>query len=68
MARAFPIEPVEQGVSSAAFYNQRLKYAGMSVNEFSRIKELEEESQKLKQMYANLALDHQMAKKFRKKL
>jgi len=28
----------------------------------ARIKELEEENRKLKQMYATLALDHQMAK------
>ncbi|SIT09729.1 putative transposase [Zobellia uliginosa] len=52
----------EHGVSSAAFYMWRSKYAGMSDKELRRIKELEEENRKLKQMYANLALDHQMAK------
>ena len=52
----------EHGVSSAAFYKWRSKYAGMSGKELKRIKELEEENRKLKQMYANLALDHQMAK------
>ena len=52
----------EHGVSSAAFYKWRSKYAGMSGKELRRIKELEEENRKLKQMYANLALDHQMAK------
>lgn len=51
----------EHGVSSAAFYKWRSKYAGMSGKELKRIKELEEENRKLKQMYANLA-DHQMAK------
>lgn len=30
--------------------------------ELKRLKELEEENRKLKQMYASLALDHQMAK------
>ena len=52
----------EYGVSSAAFYKWRSKYAGMSSKELKRIKQLEEENRKLKQMYANLALDHQMAK------
>ena len=52
----------DHGVSSAAFYKWRSKYGGMSGKELRRIKELEEENRKLKQMYANLALDHQMAK------
>jgi putative transposase len=52
----------DHGVSSAAFYKWRSKYAGMNGKELKRIKELEEENRKLKQMYANLALDHEMAK------
>ena len=52
----------EYGVSTSAFYKWRSRYAGMSGKELKRIKELEEENRKLKQMYANLALDHQMAK------
>jgi len=50
------------GVSTATFYKWRSKYAGMSSRELKRLKELEEENRKLKQMYATLALDHQMAK------
>ena len=52
----------EHGVSAAAFYKWRSKYAGMSSKELKRIRQLEDENRKLKQMYANLALDHQMAK------
>jgi putative transposase len=52
----------EYGVSTAAFYKWRERFAGMSGKELKRIKELEEENRKLKQMYASLALDHQMAK------
>lgn len=52
----------EYGVSQSTFYKWRERYAGMSGKELKRIKELEEENRKLKQMYANLALDHQMAK------
>lgn len=52
----------EHGVSTATFYKWRERYAGMSGKELKRIKELEDENRKLKQMYATLALDHQMAK------
>jgi len=52
----------EHGVSSSAFYKWRSKYAGMNAKELKRLKELEQENTRLKQMYANLALDHQMAK------
>ena len=52
----------EHGVSSAAFYKWRSKYAGMNSKELKKLKLLEEENRKLKQMYATLALDHQMAK------
>ena len=52
----------EHGVSKAAFYKWRERYSGMSGKELKRLKELEEENRKLKQMYATLALDHQMAK------
>ena len=52
----------EHVVSSALFYKCRSKYAGLSSKELKRLKSLEEENRKLKQMYATLALDHQMAK------
>lgn len=50
------------GVSVSAFHKWRSKYAGMDPKELKRLKELEEENRRLKQMYATLALDHQMAK------
>ena len=52
----------EHSVSVAAFYKWRSQYAGMNPKELKRLKELEEENRRLKQMYATLALDHQMAK------
>ncbi len=52
----------EHKISSASFYKWRSKYAGMNSKELKRLKELEEENTRLKQMYASLALDHQMAK------
>lgn len=58
----------EYGVSKAAFYKWRERYAGMSGKELKRIKELEAENRRLKQMYATLAMDYEMAKEIMKKL
>jgi putative transposase len=52
----------EHKVSTSTFYKWRSKYAGMNSKELKRLKALEAENQRLKQMYANLSLDHQMAK------
>ena len=38
------------------------QFAGELTNELKRVKELEEENRKLKQMYADLALDNKMLK------
>lgn len=50
------------GISKATLYNWRKKYQGMEASDLKRLKALEEENHKLKRMYAELALDHQMAK------
>lgn len=59
-----PIQQVcrEHGISQGTLYNWRKRYGGMEASELKRIKELEAENQKLKRMYAELALDHEMAK------
>jgi putative transposase len=52
----------ELGIHKGTFYNWRKKYGGMEVNELKRLKDLEEENRRLKQMYADLALDHKILK------
>ncbi len=52
----------ELGVSSTTFYNWRKKYAGMESSQLKRLKELEEENKKLKQMYADVSLDNTILK------
>lgn len=46
------------GISRATLYKWRSQYAGATVNELKRIKELEAENSKLKRMYADLALEN----------
>jgi putative transposase len=52
----------EYGVSRASFYKWRQRYGGMEASELKKIKQLEEENAKLKRMYADLALELDMAK------
>jgi putative transposase len=52
----------QHGFSKTSFYKWKAKYSGMSVSELKRMKELEEENRRLKQMYANLSLEHEVLK------
>lgn len=52
----------EHGVSRATFYKWRQRYGGMEASELKKVKALEEENSKLKRMYADLALELDMAK------
>ena len=46
------------GISRPTYFKWRSKYAGTTVAELKRMKELEAENTKLKRMYAELALEH----------
>jgi putative transposase len=50
------------GFSKSTFYKWKAKYSGMDVSALKRLKELEEENRRLKQMYAELSLEHQALK------
>ena len=44
------------------FYKWKAKYGGMDAAALKRLKELEAENQKLKEMYADLSLEHKVLK------
>jgi putative transposase len=52
----------EHQISPATYYKWKAKYGGMEVSEVKRMRELEEENRRLKQMYADLSLDHALLK------
>ena len=52
----------EYGISKATLYNWRKKYNGMDSTHIRELKTLQDENRRLKQMYAELMLDHQLAK------
>jgi len=48
----------QHSISKATYFHWRSKYAGASVDELKRLRELEAENAKLKRMYAELALEN----------
>ncbi len=48
----------QHNISKATYFHWRSKYAGASVDELKRLRELEAENAKLKRMYAELALEN----------
>lgn len=55
------------GVSEATFYNWKKKYDGLGAAELRRLRQLEEENSRLKQIVADLTLDKQMLQDVLKK-
>ena len=47
----------QHGISSATYYNWKSKYGGMEASDVKRLKELEEENDKLKKMFADVNLE-----------
>ena len=58
----------QHGISSSTFYKWKAKYGGMEASDVKRLKELEEENRRLKQMYAELSLKSQLQADIIKKL
>jgi len=52
----------EYAVSHGTYYNWKAKYGGMEASDIKRLKDLETENRKLKQMFANLSLEHEALK------
>ena len=59
-----PVEELSRkhGISSATIYNWRTKFGGMTESELKRLRQLEEENHRLKRMYAELSIDHEILK------
>lgn len=52
----------QHGISDATFYIWRSKYGGMEVSDAKRLKQLEDENKKLKQMLADAMLENSAIK------
>lgn len=50
------------GISDATFYNWKAKYGGMTASDAKRLKALEDENRRLKQIVAEQTLDNRVLK------
>jgi putative transposase len=52
----------EEGISDATYYRWKAQYGGLEVSQLRRLRQLEEEYRKLKQVVADLTLDNRALK------
>lgn len=52
----------EAGISEATYYNWKSRYSGMEASDIKKIKDLEDENRRLKQMFADLSLENRALK------
>jgi len=50
------------GISGATYHRWKAKYAGLTLSELKRLKTLEDENRRLKQIVADQALDNRVLK------
>ncbi len=48
----------EYGISDGTYYNWKSKYGGMEASDIKKLKDLQDENRRLKQMYADLSLEN----------
>lgn len=52
----------EQNIAEQTFYRWKSKYGGMEVNEAQRLRQMEQENRRLKEIVADLSLDNKILK------
>lgn len=52
----------KHSVAESTIYAWKSKYGGMELSDVKRLKSLEDENRRLKQMYATLSMDHELLK------
>ncbi len=52
----------EAGISETSYYNWKAKFGGMEASDIKKMKDLEDENRRLKQMFADLSLESRALK------
>lgn len=52
----------EAGISEDTYYNWKSRYGGIEASDVKKIKDLEDENRRFKQMFANLSLENRALK------
>ena len=58
----------EAGISVHTYYVWKKNYGGMEISEARRLRDLELENDRLRKLVADLSIDNQILKEFKKKL
>jgi putative transposase len=63
-ASGIPLDEIcrKHNIGQSTYYKFRSKYAGMEASDLKRLRQLEEENRSLKNMYADLSLEHKILK------
>lgn len=56
----FKVEDIcrKHGISNATYYNWKSKYGGMEASDIKKMRELQDENDQLKKMFADLSLEN----------
>ena len=54
-------------IANSTFYKLKSKYAGMSLSDLQQLRALQDENKQLKQMYADISLEHRILKEVMEK-
>ena len=52
----------EHGISTACFYQWKSKYGGLEASDLKRLKDLADQNNRLRKMYADMALENRIMK------
>ncbi len=52
----------KHGISNTTYYQWKSKYGGLEASDLKRMREIEDENNRLKKMYADLALENRAIK------
>ena len=63
-ASGVPLDEIcrKYSIAQSTYYKFRSKYGGMELSDLKRLRQLEEENRRLKNMYADLSLEHRILK------
>lgn len=59
-----PVEEIARkyGIGKSTYYKLKTRYTGMELSDLAKLRALEDENRRLKKMYAELSMDHDILK------
>ena len=63
-SQGIPVHEVcrKYGIAVSTYHGWKSRYGGLDISQLEKLKHLENENRRLKQLYADISLDHQILK------